>query len=53
MIVQLNNHDVFRGRVKFPTGGIVRDPLRRLIRCDSGTNSIVWMEEQTSGFVQR
>lgn len=29
--------------MKFPTGGKVRK--RKLIRCDSGTDSIVWMEE--------
>lgn len=27
-----------RGRVKFPIGGTVHDPLWRLIRCDSGTD---------------
>jgi len=36
-----------QGRVKFPIGGKVRErkaPLRRT-RCNSGTDSIVWMEE--------
>ncbi len=28
----------------FPTGGIVREPIG-MNRCDSGTDSIVWMEE--------
>ena len=32
-----------QGRVRFPTGGKVRE--RKLNRCDSGTDSIVWMEE--------
>ena len=32
-----------QGRVKFPTGGKVRE--RKLNRCDSGTDSIVWMVE--------
>ncbi|GEM_PF-6292983 len=34
-----------QGEVRFLTGGIVRDLLRQLNRFDSGTNSIVWMEE--------
>ena len=32
--------------MKLPTGGIVREPRKRLIRCDSGTDSIVWMREE-------
>ena len=39
-------HDKFidpQGRVKFLTGGKVRE--RKLNRCDSGTDSKVWMEE--------
>jgi len=32
-----------QGRVKLPTGGKVRE--RKLNRCNSGTDSIVWMEE--------
>lgn len=37
-----------QGRVKFPTGGnvrLVREPCIRLIRCDSETDSKVWMKE--------
>lgn len=33
-----------QGRVNFPTGGKVREP-KGMIRCNSGTDSIVWMEE--------
>ena len=40
------NKEILRGRVRFPTGGIVRDPLRRLIWCDSITDSKVWMREE-------
>ena len=32
-----------QGRVKFPIGGTVRK--RKQIRCDSETDSIVWMRE--------
>ena len=35
-----------QGRVKFPTGGKVREP-KGTNRCDSGTDSTVWMEEDT------
>ena len=34
-----------QGRVQFPTGGKVRDPRERLIRCNSETDSIVWYAE--------
>ena len=34
-----------QGRVKFPIGGIVREPRSGRIWCDSKTDSIVWMEE--------
>jgi hypothetical protein len=40
------NKEILRGRVKSPTGGTVRDPLRRLIWCDSITDSKVWMREE-------
>ena len=30
---------------------IVRDPLRRLIWCNSGTDSIVWMIEEAGFYV--
>ena len=37
--------------MQFPTGGIVRDPLmpkaKWLIWCDSITDSIVWMREES------
>ena len=33
-----------QGRVRFPTGGKVRE--RKLNRCDSGTDSTVWMKEE-------
>ena len=33
--------------MQFPTGGIVRE--RKLNRCDSGTDSIVWMKEDLGG----
>ncbi len=36
--------DSLRGRVRFPTGGKVRE--RKLNRCDSYTDSRVWMEEE-------
>jgi hypothetical protein len=38
-----------RGRVRFPTGGTVRELTTMRgepIRCNSETNSIVWMEEE-------
>ena len=38
------NHIDLQGRVKFPTGGRVRE-RDALNRCDSGTDSRVWMEE--------
>lgn len=36
---------ILQGRVKFPIGGIVREPRSGRIWCDSKTDSIVWMEE--------
>ena len=39
---------ILQGEVKFLTGGKVRDPRKRLTRCDSGTNSTVWMKEDVS-----
>jgi len=36
-----------QGGVKVPTGGKVREREKALIRCDSGTDSRVWMEEDT------
>ena len=33
-----------QGRVKFPTGGKVRKP-KGMTRCNSGTDSKVWMRE--------
>ena len=33
------------GRVKFPTGGKVREPLLWPNRCNSDTDSTVWMEK--------
>ena len=33
--------------MKFPIGGIVREPRSGRIWCDSKTDSIVWMEEDT------
>jgi len=33
--------------VQFPTGGKVREHSNVPIRCDSGTDSTVWMEEDT------
>jgi hypothetical protein len=38
--------ECLQGRVKFPIGGKVRE--RKLNRCDSGTDSTVWMEEGDS-----
>ena len=39
------------GKVKFLTGGIVRDEPKRLsIRRNSETDSIVWMEEDGKDF---
>ena len=35
--------------MQFPTGGRVRE--RKLNRCDSGTDSIVWMREGVYGIV--
>ncbi len=46
-----------RGRVKFPTDGDsdvaqkVREPRKRLIRCESGTDSKVWMGEEAEQIV--
>ncbi|KIO97698.1 hypothetical protein QP38_0387 [Levilactobacillus brevis] len=31
--------------MEFPTGGKVRDPRERLIRCNSETDSKVWYAE--------
>ena len=40
-------------QAEFPTGGIVREllwiPPWRPIRCDSGTDSTVWMREEAAG----
>ena len=36
---------------QFPTGGIVRERDVRMNRCDSGTDSIVWMEEDKSDII--
>ena len=44
---------ILRGRVRFPTGGIVRDPLRRLIWWNFRTDSIVWMREEHAIFTIR
>ena len=38
------NMRYLQGREYFPTGGKVREP-NGMNRCDSGTDSIVWMEE--------
>ena len=38
---------MFRGKVKFLTGGTARDGLKAQIRLDSGADSIVWMGETT------
>jgi len=40
-----------RGRVKFPTGGKVRERLRLQNWCDSNTDSIVWMKEDEKCFL--
>ncbi len=40
-----NDRDKTQGWVGFPTGGIPRELRCRMIRCDSGGDSIVWMEE--------
>ena len=37
---------ILRGWVKFPTGGKARERFR-MIRCDSGADSIVWMREES------
>jgi len=39
---------VLRGWVRFPTGGKVREPMiiQGMNRCDSGTDSRVWMREE-------
>ena len=44
-------HICLRGGVRFPTGGIVRERRepQRMNRCDSGTDSIVWMREGVYG----
>ena len=34
-----------QGGAQFPTGGKVRERKKALIRCNSETDSIVWMEE--------
>ncbi len=37
-----------QGRVNFPTGGIVRKRRAAVLnRCNSDTDSKVWMEEET------
>ena len=38
------NFSCLQGRVKFPTGGKVREPSGKN-RCKSDTDSKVWMEE--------
>ena len=38
---------------KFPTGGIVRDPLWRLIWWNSKTDSKVWMREERAEYLDR
>ena len=38
-----------QGMVQFPIGGTVREVLATRIRCNSGTDSIVWMEEEYQG----
>jgi hypothetical protein len=50
MTVEPNN-EYLQGRVKFPTGGIVREPNFGMNRCDSGTDSRVWMEEDASEMI--
>ena len=45
MICCYQFHMDLRGRAKFPTGGKVRE-RNALNRCDSDTDSIVWMEEE-------
>ena len=37
-----------QGRVRVPTGGIAHEP-QGMIRCDSGADSRVWMEEDPAG----
>ena len=44
--VYVKNSISLRGGVRFSTGGKVREPRRRLIWCDSKTDSIVWMKEE-------
>ena len=44
--VYVKNSISLRGGVRFSTGGKVREPRRRLIWCDSKTDSIVWMREE-------
>ena len=39
-----------QGREYFPTGGKVREP-NGMNRCDSGTDSTVWMEEDRTASV--
>ena len=38
--------------MRFPTGGTAREPYG-MIRCDSGADSIVWMEETFAQFLLR
>ena len=38
--------------MQFPTGGIVRDLRLQLNRCNSGTDSIVWMREENENSLQ-
>jgi len=40
-----------QGGVQVPTGGKVRDLPLQSNRCDSGTNSTVWMKEDAQGVV--
>ena len=38
--------------MQFPTGGKAREP-KGMIRCDSGADSTVWMEEENGGIFLR
>ena len=42
------NIEGLQGRVKFPIGGEKTVRERKLNRCESGTDSTVWMEEDAS-----
>ena len=43
LLIHKLNQDL-QGGVQFPTGGIAHEP-KGMTRCDSGADSIVWMEE--------